>query len=220
MANSDIIGAGQESAHRAPRILDACCGGRMFWFDKRDANTVYLDKRIETVIMPDRTAKTGVQTMHVRPDIKADFTAMPFKSDTFDLVVFDPPHLLHNGAAGWLTKRYGRLTGDWKSELRQGFSECFRVLRMFGTLIFKWNETDVPISQVFALTNEKPLFGHKSGRLSNTHWVAFMKQARASCAQDSPAHYTMEICHTAPNTSSTPVLQGDLFAESKQACMQ
>jgi len=26
-------------------ILDACCGGRMFWFDKHHPNALYIDNR-------------------------------------------------------------------------------------------------------------------------------------------------------------------------------
>lgn len=29
-------------------ILDACCGSRMFWFDKNRADTVYMDIRDES----------------------------------------------------------------------------------------------------------------------------------------------------------------------------
>ena len=30
-------------------ILDACCGSRMFWFDKHNPNVLFVDKRSETV---------------------------------------------------------------------------------------------------------------------------------------------------------------------------
>jgi len=53
------------------------------------------------------------------------------------------------------------------------------VLKPSGTLIFKWNETDVPTSQVLALTDAKPLFGHKSGKQMKTHWIAFLKHNNA-----------------------------------------
>lgn len=45
-----------------------------------------------------------------------------------------------------------------------------------GFLIFKWNETDIRVSEVLKLTTEKPVFGHISGKRSNTHWICFMKQ--------------------------------------------
>ncbi|MCT3601566.1 SAM-dependent methyltransferase, partial [Lactobacillus acidophilus] len=27
------------------KILDACCGGKMFWFNKHEPHTTYLDNR-------------------------------------------------------------------------------------------------------------------------------------------------------------------------------
>ena len=59
--------------------------------------------------------------------------------------------------------------------LRHGFLECFRVLVPNGVLVFKWNECQVPVRDILALTNEPPLFGHKSGKQSKTHWIVFMK---------------------------------------------
>ena len=32
------------------QILDACCGGKMFWFDKHEPHTTYLDNRSGTFI--------------------------------------------------------------------------------------------------------------------------------------------------------------------------
>ncbi|HWD30668.1 MAG TPA: hypothetical protein VG536_03715 [Pseudomonas sp.] len=61
-------------------------------------------------------------------------------------------------------------------DIRHGFAECFRVLEPEGILIFKWNETQVLVSELLALTDEKPLFGHKSGKREKTHWITFMKR--------------------------------------------
>lgn len=38
-----------------PLILDACCGSRMFWFDKENPNCLFIDKRSETVEAKDRS---------------------------------------------------------------------------------------------------------------------------------------------------------------------
>jgi SAM-dependent methyltransferase len=70
---------------------------------------------------------------------------------------------------------YGLLTDNWRDDLAKGFSECFRVLKPYGTLIFKWAETEFPLKEVLALTKEKPLYGHKSGKKATTHWVSFIK---------------------------------------------
>ena len=64
---------------------------------------------------------------------------------------------------------------NWQEDLRLGFSECFRVLSADGVLVFKWNETQIKVREILALTPEKPLFGHLSGRKGLTHWQVFMK---------------------------------------------
>nr|DAS52287.1 MAG TPA: hypothetical protein [Caudoviricetes sp.] len=50
-----------------------------------------------------------------------------------------------------------------------------RVLFQDGFLIFKWNETDIKVSEVLNLTPVKPIFGHISGKRANTHWICFIK---------------------------------------------
>lgn len=151
------------------KILDACCGSRMFWFDKKNKDTVFMDIREYTDTLCDG------RTLEVKPDIVADFTDMPFEDESFYLVVFDPPHLAKIGENSWMGKKYGRLNADWTTQLSKGFAECFRVLKPNGILVFKWNETDIPTKEILKLTSHKPLFGHKSGKRSNTHWICFMK---------------------------------------------
>jgi SAM-dependent methyltransferase len=155
-------------------VLDVCCGTKAFWFDKADSRAVFHDKRYEDCpIKPD--AGHPARNLIVRPDVVGDFTDLQFKSDTFALVVFDPPHASF-GNSSVMAKTYGTLGGvDWRDMLRRGFAECFRVLRPEGTLIFKWCEWEIPVREVLALTTEKPLFGHISGRRAQTHWIAFLK---------------------------------------------
>ena len=155
-------------------ILDACCGGKMFYFDKNDDRVLFQDIReIETTLCDGRR-------FEVKPDIKADFTSMPYPDESFSMVVFDPPHLKYTGSKkecdGWQMTKYGYLEKDWRSVLEKGFSECFRVLKRGGFLIFKWNETDIKVSEILKLTDEKPLFGHLSGKRQKTHWICFMKK--------------------------------------------
>jgi len=155
-----------------PPVLDACCGGRCFWFDKHDKRAVYVDKRRETWQLDQRPGRSA---LNVCPDVQADFTALPFPSETFALVVFDPPHFVRNSDSGRNRKVYGFLSGDWKDMLRRGFAECFRVLRPEGVLVFKWAESSVTVGDILNLTPERPLFGHRSGKQSKTHWIAFLK---------------------------------------------
>jgi SAM-dependent methyltransferase len=105
----------------------------------------------------------------------ADFTDLPFPDDSFWLVVFDPPHLIRVNDDAYMAIKFGRLPGDWKDVLRAGFRECMRALRPNGTLIFKWSEIQIPTTEVIEAIGEKPLFGHRSGRKMNTHWMVFMK---------------------------------------------
>lgn len=158
-------------------ILDACCGSRMFWFDRADRRAVFVDKRRETHQLKDSSSRGGYRSLSIDPDIQADFTALPFETGTFALVLFDPPHLIRNGRKSWLAKKYGKLEGDWRAELRAGFAECFRVLKPSGTLIFKWNEHEVPVSQILALTPEPPLIGNRCGKSAKSHWIVFLKSS-------------------------------------------
>ena len=147
-------------------VLDVCCGSRMFWFDKQNKSTVFMDNRqFEDVLCDGRK-------LIVSPDIVADFRNIPFPNNTFKLVVFDPPHLINAGDKSWLAKKYGKLEENWKSDLKSGFCECMRVLDDFGVLIFKWNEEQIRLADIKPLFPCTPLFGNKR---SKTHWVVFMK---------------------------------------------
>ena len=159
------------------RVLDPCCGSRMFWFDKTDERVVFGDVRSETITVTDRTHREdGTRTLTVAPDRMMDFRALPFADGSFRLVVFDPPHLVKAGEGSWLRAKYGALDRDtWRDDLRAGFAECFRVLESEGVLIFKWAETQVKVAEVLALTDHRPLFGHPSGKRAGTHWICFMK---------------------------------------------
>lgn len=154
------------------KILDACCGPKYFWFDKSNPDVLFTDIRSEQHITG--TGKnTRVRT--ITPDEISDFRNMKYEDASFKMVVFDPPHLFL-GEKSYMSKIYGRLDKDlWREDLRKGFSECFRVLEENGILIFKWNESDIPLKEILALTDQKPLFGHPSGKSQKTHWVAFMK---------------------------------------------
>jgi ubiquinone/menaquinone biosynthesis C-methylase UbiE len=151
------------------KILDACCGSRMFWFDKNNPNVHFQDIRKEDHILCDG------RTLEVNPDIVADFRDMPYDDNTFKLVVFDPPHLKWLGQDSWMAKKYGVLLPSWELDIKQGVSECMRVLEPNGILIFKWNEIQIKLNDVLKNIDYKPLFGHTSGRHGKTIWLCFMK---------------------------------------------
>ena len=149
------------------KILDACCGSRMFWFDKSNENVVFMDNRVVHDILCDG------RNLDIEPDVVGDFRSIPFPDNTFYMVVFDPPHLIKAGENSWLVKKYGKLSESWIEDLKQGFSECMRVLKPNGTLIFKWNEQQIKLSEILKVIGYKPLFGN---RRASTHWLVFMKR--------------------------------------------
>tara|TARA_E500000318_G_scaffold111782_1_gene131723 strand:+ start:3547 stop:4020 length:474 start_codon:yes stop_codon:yes gene_type:complete len=153
------------------KVLDVCCSVKGMWFNKQDQRALFMDKRKETHI---DTYPCGTKTNIIDPDIVGDFTDMPFEDESFYHIVFDPPHIVSNSESQ-ITKKYGKLEGDWRDMLRQGFKECFRVLKPNGTLIFKWSEVQFPVKEILELTEHKPLYGHRSGKKMNTHWISFIK---------------------------------------------
>lgn len=152
-------------------VLDVCCGAKGMWFDKNDNRALYLDKRCET---HSNEYPSGKKEMIIAPDVIGDFTNIQQPDESFWHIVFDPPHIKRN-KLGEITKRYGNLEGDWREMIRKGFAECFRVLKPNGTLVFKWCEVQFPIKEILELTDKKPLYGHKSGKKMQTHWVCFIK---------------------------------------------
>jgi len=151
----------------------------MFWFDKKNQAVLFGDIRDEEHVLCDG------RSLNITPDVFMDFRKLEFAADSFRLVVFDPPHLRRAGADSWLKAKYGILSDDWREDLRRGFAECFRVLKDEGVLIFKWNETQIKVSEILALTDQKPLFGHVSGKRANTHWITFMKTVRSGNGESS-----------------------------------
>ena len=147
------------------RILDSTCGYRGIWFDKNNQETVYVDIRRD-----------------VKPDLCCDFKMLPFPAETFDLIIFDPPH----GSVGEkseLFKRYGTLKAHkLVSTFYKATRELFRVLKTNGILIFKWNTHDYSLKRVLALFPVEPLFGQKTAyrkkHVSSTYWVTFVKMER------------------------------------------
>jgi len=161
-------------------ILDATCGGRSIWLpeEKQNENTLYIDRREEE---PGFTGQEG-RTFSVEPDAVEDFRDLPYSNGSFDLVVFDPPHIIReNGMeqlTGYITKSYGALHAEtWQSDLEQGFSELFRVLAPGGTLVFKFADNSVDFRDVLSLAPQDPLFGtttKKNSKVEN-RWFVFHK---------------------------------------------
>ena len=151
------------------QALDACCGSRMFWFDKENPDVEFMDIRNESHTLCDG------RKLEINPTTVGDFTNMPFENESFKLVIFDPPHMESLGEKSWMRLKYGKLYKGWESDIQKGFEECFRVLKDGGILVFKWCSVEVPVSKLISLAKKQPLIGHKSGKRQDTHWILFMK---------------------------------------------
>ena len=152
-------------------VLDPASSMRSFYFDKQDNRVLFGDiRKNETHLL------TNDQTIHIKPDEVMDFRSIPYSDESFQVVIFDPPHRLKLTAESDFIKKYGALDKEtWREDLTQGFKECFRVLKTNGTLIFKWSEVSIKLKDILALTDQKPLLGHPSGKRMGTHWVLFIK---------------------------------------------
>ena len=144
----------------------------MMWLQKKHSHVLYVDKRI--VQKGDFEIRKNFE---VKPDVQADFRKLPFDNDSFNLVVFDPPHTIRDKEeGGYIAMRYGRLTlKTWERDIALGLSECWRVLAEKGVLIFKWAETDKRIEDLQSFFPGPPLFGSRLGTKNKTLWIVFMK---------------------------------------------
>jgi len=157
-------------------ILDPASGPRAFYFDKQDPRVMFGDIREH-----EEHLLTNGQTIVIKPDMVMDFRSLPFDDETYTTVIFDPPHLTGLSDKSWLRKKYGVLDKDtWRDDIAKGFSECFRVLKPNGVLIFKWNEYVIPTKEVIQLAQQQPVIGHPSGKRMQTHWLLFIKESHAS----------------------------------------
>jgi len=91
----------------------------MWHFDKENPLVEFCDSREHEATLCDG------RKLVVKPDRVMDFRCLVFEDGTFDLVLFDPPHLLHGGERSWIVQQYGRLDREtWREDLRKGFEEC------------------------------------------------------------------------------------------------
>lgn len=149
-----------------PPVLDACCGGESFYFARGHVLTVDAHPRVGTLC--------DGRKFRCKPQVVADFTDLPFPSESFAHVVFDPPHLLRG--KGWQAEKYGLLPHDWEPYLTRGFAECWRVLAPLGTLVFKWSDVQLPLSEVRRTFPADPLYGNRRPKASKTYWIVFVKE--------------------------------------------
>lgn len=150
------------------KILDLSAGNRAIWIQKQLNFVTFLDKRPETM-----------------PDFICDTREIPKEvGDSFDLVVFDPPHL-NAGKNSNTSKSYGYHTTLEIKETIIGYAkESHRVSKKNALMAFKWNDHDISLDMALELMSPfwTPLFGHHlrnrggSAAKSQSFWVMLLRR--------------------------------------------
>lgn len=146
------------------KILDLSAGNRAIWFNKNHPLALYVDRRPE-----------------VNPDLVADTRDLSMlESETYDLIVFDPPHM-NCGKNSNMSKVYGYHTTKEILDTIEGTAkEAHRVSKTNGLMALKWNDHDISLKRVFDLMPQwEPLFGaltkNGPGSASKTYWAMLRK---------------------------------------------
>ena len=165
------------------KILDATCGGRSIWLpeNKDREDTLYIDKReVENPEYIEMGQDRG-RTYTVEPDEVQDYRDLPYEDESFNLIVWDPPHVMReNGMQqldGIIVRKYGALHAEtWQHDLKKGFEELWRVLENNGILCFKFADDAADFKEVLDLFPVTPLFGTTINQnRTETRWFVFMK---------------------------------------------
>jgi len=184
-----------ENSLESIRILDATCSIRSIWYQKKHPFVTFLDKRYETINMKTENLKfKDCTTLRIHPDIIAEWQSLPFKDGVFDMIVFDPPHIIANrdNKLSGMQKKYGLFYKDnWRRVLGTGIIELFRVLRSNGTFILKWCEVDKKVDEVIQLIPYPPMFGTRTGQANKNHWIVFIKYQLNKSLEDT--NYETEV---------------------------
>ena len=151
-------------------ILDVCCGGRMMWFDKNNKDTLYCDIR--------ECEKGHIEhcpNWECKPDVICDYKDLPFDDKSFKLIVWDIPHIIKD-SGGIINKKDGSLGDNLKEDTKKAFDSIWSKLDIHGTLIFKYSDLNIKITDMLKLFSVKALFGTRTKKsVNSTYWICFFK---------------------------------------------
>jgi hypothetical protein len=164
-------------------LLDVSAGNRHIWSEKNPPDTIFIDR------------EPGLK---VKPDVLADFTMIPFRDGIFDMVVFDPPHLVvSKPSAKWAHRDPAEAEFDYSGAwwgyftspmqmfkaIAMAQDEIYRVTTDDGFLYFKWNNAMAKTMTVIPKFSKTWVELIRTDRQtgssvsdSTTFWVLFSKR--------------------------------------------
>ena len=165
-SNSDLM----RLLGRTPEVLDITMGHRGMQKEvKRQFGIGYnlfsLDIR-------------GEMGNGMKPDIVADSRALPFASESFDIILFDPPFSFHKSTSLG-NQEYRRFYITYGLDLytsrvelggyiQETFKEVVRVMRPTGFCLFKWSESRIKLDYPLSLTGI--LYEDRRWQRPSKHW--------------------------------------------------
>lgn len=152
------------------KIIDICCGGRMFRYDKSNPHVHFMDIRE----LPKWCIKQR-PSFCIQPDEIGDFRKINHSDKSFKIVVMDPPHMRSVWETSRMAKKYGKVSKERKEDMNLGFMESMRILEDYGLLIFKRNEHEIPLSDVIKLFPIKPSLWQRTSKNNKTIWLIYIK---------------------------------------------
>ena len=163
------------------KILDATCGFKGIWYQKNHPFVTFMDKKKGNIIRRSENCKLKHQRFwKCNPNVVSEWKDAPFPDNHFDMIVFDPPHLIvdRNKKLPAMAQAYGYLYKDnWRQELKQGIKKLFEILKPEGIFILKWCENSVKVDEIIRLCPYPPMFGSNTKSKGHTEnfWILFLK---------------------------------------------
>jgi hypothetical protein len=162
-------------------ILDATAGNRHIWGkNKHPEGVIFFDKEVN---------------LKIPADVIGTWDKLPFPDNSFDCIIFDPPHTM-NDVMNWKESSRAlhfdpqeKAGGSWWSFFKNKQSYRTQILkgqrefaRISPRMCLKWNDCDITIELVLSLFtewNEVIRYSHtsKSGiSKSKTWWVKLVRK--------------------------------------------
>lgn len=163
------------------KILDATCGPKGIWYQKNHPFVTFMDIRKGNIDNKTKKIKFKDRRRYkINPDVVSEWKDAPFPDNYFDMIVFDPPHIItnRNKKISALAAEYGCLYYDnWRNILQEGIKKLFSILKPEGIFILKWCENSVKVEEIIKLCPYPPLFGSNTKSKGHTanFWILFLK---------------------------------------------